>query len=335
MTNNILPLKSDSNDSLQNKTILIFGISSFIGSNLADFLKNDYRIIGTYYLSPIQIPGILTLPCDVLNKDSIQLAMLIFKPEITIYSVGISSLIESDKIALADEELNSKGLFNVLEACQRYRSQLCYFSSAYVFHGNNHHYSEMDIPNPSTVYGRSQVSAELYIQKTSFNYIILRCCKLYGRGLSMIKKNWFEIIERNLVQNKNIHIDSYVQIGFLDIHYLSMILKIIFKKEIKNKLFHINTQDIMSHYDFSKLYAKIFGFSKNSLSRSMWQFPNSTTFNLTKPQKDKYFHMETNNIENILKISMPSIEESLNYSLQRLNGLGTKNYSKNKFIEYI
>ena len=37
------------------KTILIFGISSFLGSSLADILKEKYRVVGTYYNTPVDI----------------------------------------------------------------------------------------------------------------------------------------------------------------------------------------------------------------------------------------------------------------------------------------
>ncbi|PJB53787.1 MAG: hypothetical protein CO099_05215, partial [Bdellovibrio sp. CG_4_9_14_3_um_filter_39_7] len=73
------------------KTILIFGVSSFVGSNLAEYLKKDYRVVGTYNKNPVQIPGVLTLPCDVLSKDEVQLILFATKPDITIYAVGLSS----------------------------------------------------------------------------------------------------------------------------------------------------------------------------------------------------------------------------------------------------
>jgi len=40
----------------RNKTILIFGISSFVGSNLAFFLKEDFRIVGTYKKNYVKKP---------------------------------------------------------------------------------------------------------------------------------------------------------------------------------------------------------------------------------------------------------------------------------------
>ena len=54
------------------KTVLIIGASSFVGSNLLESLKEDYRVVGTYYQTPVDVSGILSLPCDVLRKEAVQ-----------------------------------------------------------------------------------------------------------------------------------------------------------------------------------------------------------------------------------------------------------------------
>ena len=72
---------------MSKKTILIYGISSFLGSNLAEFLKKDYRIVGTYHKTKVSLDGILTIPCDVLAVEEVQLTLYAFKPDIVIYQI--------------------------------------------------------------------------------------------------------------------------------------------------------------------------------------------------------------------------------------------------------
>ena len=147
------------------KTVVIFGISSFVGSNIAEFLKKYYKIIGTYYSNRISIDGVLTIPCDVLNKDEVRLVMLAFKPDIAIYCIGMSSVVECQENEDLADALNTGGLVNVIEFSQRYKTQVCYLSSAHVFGGENKKYTEMDIPDASTTYGNMVASSEFYIQK--------------------------------------------------------------------------------------------------------------------------------------------------------------------------
>ena len=64
------------------KTIVIFGASSFVGSNLCAYLRKDFRVIGTYHRNKFFCPGVLTIPCDVLAKEEVRLVMLAFKPDV-------------------------------------------------------------------------------------------------------------------------------------------------------------------------------------------------------------------------------------------------------------
>ena len=73
---------------MEKKTILIFGISGFIGSNLANMLKHEYRIIGTYFKNHTKINGVTTFRCDLLNKNDVKLLMLTFSPDVVIYAAG-------------------------------------------------------------------------------------------------------------------------------------------------------------------------------------------------------------------------------------------------------
>ena len=312
------------------KTILIFGISSFVGSNLAEFLKKDFRIVGTYYRTPIYIPGVMTIPCNVLNKEEVRLVVYASKPDVTLYCVGLSSLMDCSKRADLAEALNTSGLFNVAEYCQRYKSQVCYISSNFVFGGENKSYLEMDIPDANMVYGKTQASAEFYIQKTLLNYIIFRCCRFYGRNIDSQKKNWFETIQYNLAKNASTQLDSSLRVGFLDVYYLALVIKISIEKGVTNRLFQVSSQDTASFYDFSKMYTKVFGESETMLSKTKWTMPFLKGSVHTSVSAELSYQMDVSNLEGFLRLKMPTIEESLQFTFKRFHGLSDGNRSKKK-----
>jgi len=302
------------------KTILIFGVSSFVGSNLAEYLKKDYRVVGTYNKNPVQIPGVLTLPCDVLSKDEVQLILFATKPDITIYAVGLSSIYECSKQEDRADALNSSGLYNVAEYSQRYKSQICYISSSFVFSGESKKYIEMDIPDPNTVYGKSQASAEFYVQKTSLNYLIFRCCRLYGRGINPLRPSFFEIMQKKLKSGQNISLDSYVNQGFLDIYFLAMIIKMCIDKGVTNRLFQISSQDTMSYFDFGKIYGEAFQESVDLIVKGKWPFPILANQATAPKSEFLNFKLDLSNIESYLNIKLPTIEESLQMTMKRFKG---------------
>ena len=302
------------------KTILIIGINSFLGSNLAEFFKKDYRIVGTYHKRNQQLPGVLTLPCDVLNKDEVQLVLYAIKPDIVLYCVGLTSLQECSDMPNASDALNSAGLFNVAEIAPRYGSRVVYFSSQFVFSGINKSYNEMDNADINTHYGKSQASSEFYLQKSSLNYLILRCSKLYGRGVSPLRDTWFELLQRKIKTNQSAAYDHYIQQGFVDVYYLGMVLKMCIDKNISNRLVHFSSQDNMSHYDFARTYAEVFNESTGLINKGKWHFPILKSSSGERVDQHLYYKLDVLNMEGLLKIKMPTIRESLEFTLRRFNG---------------
>jgi dTDP-4-dehydrorhamnose reductase len=96
------------------KTILIYGISSFVGSNLAEFLSKEYRVVGTYHRTKVKINGVLTVPCDVLQKEEVQLTLYAFKPDVVIYAAGLTSILDCNEASDYADALNTVGLFNTV-----------------------------------------------------------------------------------------------------------------------------------------------------------------------------------------------------------------------------
>jgi dTDP-4-dehydrorhamnose reductase len=303
------------------KTVLIIGINSFVGSNLAEFFRKDYRVVGTYHKRNQPLPGILTLPCDVLNKEEVQLVLYAFKPDFVLYCAGMSSLKDCAERPNICDALNSAGLFNVAEMAPRYGARIVYFSSQFVFAGANKNYNEMDNPDVITHYGKGQASSEFYLQKSSLNYLIIRCCKLYGRGLSPFRNTSFELLQKNLKNNQGTIYDDFVHQGFLDVYYLGMILKMCIDKNVTNRLVHFSSQDNMTYYEFSKLYCEIFNESDGLINVGKWHFPIAKGANIEKREEHLRFKLDILNIEGLLKIKMPTIRESLEFTYKRFNGV--------------
>lgn len=322
----------------EQKTILIIGISSFVGSNLAQYLKKYYKIVGTYYKNPVKVKGVLTLPMDILNKEEVQRVIFSFKPDFTIYCAGVNSISECAGRSEASDALNTNGLITVAEYCQRYRSQICYLSTCHVFSGEDKKYIEMDIPDANTSYGKSQASAEFYIQKTSLNYVIFRTCRLYGRSLKLTNPNYFEVLQKELHLGNQVSCDNHVLTGYLDIYYIAAMMKICFEKEVKNRLFQVSSKDIMSAYDFANAYADIFHQSKEMVTKGKWSYPVIKGMGGSFESDKIFLQMDISNLEGYLSIKLPSVKESLAFTFKRLDGTFDKEHkteNKGEGIKFI
>ena len=300
------------------KTVFIFGISSFVGSNLAEFLKQHYRVIGAYNDHPVKITGVLTFPLDIINRDAIRLAMFTFKPDIVIYAIGLSSLNACDYNQALATDLNATGLSHVAHFADHYESKLFYISTCYVFSGEKVTYLEADTPLANSIYGKSKGAGEFFLYEKGLNYIVLRCCTLYGRSLLSGQTTWFEALQKKLFTGNSIGMDNSVQGGFLDIVYLAIIIKICIEKNISNKLFQVCSKDIMTHYEFALRYATAFNDRKDLINRTTWNFPQlrSSIIPLIESQDLKY-HMDVESLEGFFNIELPTVDESLELTKYR------------------
>ena len=313
------------------KTVFIFGISSFVGSNLAEFLKRSYRVIGSYNNHPVEIEGVLTLPLDILKRESIQLALFIFRPDIVIYCVGLSSLVDCAENEKLSSLLNTTGLLNVAHFSERYRSRLIYISTSYVFSGEKVTYLDDDTPVSSTVYGRSKGGSEFFIQKNCLDYLILRCCDLYGRSLLPGRPTGFEILQERLFKGKSVGADGNIRTGFLDITYLAMIIQICIEQSITKRLFQVCSTDIMSRYEFSLEYVKVFNDKEGLINKETWDFPQMKSSIIQSDLREGLeYKMNIGNVESFLKIKIPSIQESLDFTRHRLTRGNKKRSSTEK-----
>jgi dTDP-4-dehydrorhamnose reductase len=303
------------------KTVLIFGISSFVGSNLALILKDEYRVIGTFHKTPVKLPGVTCLPCDVLKKDYVTNLVGIIKPDITIYAVGLSSLTECKVNPKLADALNTSGAVNCCVASERNRSKFVYLSSCFVLGGEDQVYKESDIPFPNTAYGTSLSSSEFYVQRSCLNYLILRCSPLYGRSYSPLHPNWFESLQTAFAFNEPLPVDDSVTTGFLDVFIIGRVLKTALEMNVTNRLFQVSSRDHMTRYDFSQMYAKIFKKDGNIIQKVRLSIPLEQGNSKIQKQVTEtlFYRLDTSNITDFLGAKMPSIEESLTLTSKRLH----------------
>ncbi len=300
---------------MKNKSILILGVSSFVGSNLADFFKRDYKVFGTYFKNKVEIPGVLTFPCDILKNEELQTVFQVTKPDITIYCAGLSSVFKCHEDPNEALKLNANGLYFVSENCTKYNSRIIYISSGMVFSGERESYGEIDIPDYSTELGKTKSAGEYFIETSTSDYLIFRCCQLYGRGICWNRPNFFQQMES---QNE-FPCDDIFKCGFLDINYLGMVMDLSIENNLKNLLLHVSSTNLLTRFEFANLYAEKFNLDPDFIKKSWVDLPLIS--DKTKSKNKKFnFNLSTKNLENYLNITFPTIEESLDFTFKRFNG---------------
>lgn len=79
-------------------------------------------------------------------------------------------------------QINGEGPHILAKCCEKAKTPLLHISTDYVFDGNKTVYKTGDPPNPQTIYGRSKLLGEQYIQSIMSRYFIVRTSWLYGKN---------------------------------------------------------------------------------------------------------------------------------------------------------
>lgn len=301
------------------KTVLIFGASSFVGSNLVESLRDEFRVITTFHQSPVSIPGVLSISCDVLNKEKVTRLIQTLRPHVTIYAAGLSSIAACNAHPKLADALNASGLVNVCSSAERMGSKFIFLSSSFVLGGEDIAYKESDTPFPTTTYGTTQGSSEFYVQKSCLNYIVFRCCPLYGRSYHPKRRNWFESLEKSIGLGLPVAMDDHVFHGHLDIQLVAKLIKLSIQQNVTNRLLQISSRDVMSRYDFAKLYCRLFDKDENLVTRAQWDLPVDKNQSRIAKTLAKYnYKMDLRNAEEFFNFRFPTVEESLAGTHKRL-----------------
>jgi len=182
-------------------------------------------------------------------------------------------------------KINVEGPKNVIRACKQIDSKLIFMSTDFIFDGRKSgDYTEEDIPNPISHYGKTKFDAELAILNSDIDYLICRTAVLYGWNNE--KLNFITWVLKKLQDNERINIvtdqinnPTYVR------NLAEIILKLIEKKA--SGIYHTAGDDALSRYEIAIKCAEVFECDKNLISPigSLNQVairPKNASLNITK-----------------------------------------------------
>lgn len=150
---------------------LVTGANGMLADALCPLLeKHNYVIFPTDIVSESDI-----FKLDVRNLNDIMNFVKLHRPNIIFH---LAAETDVDKCELNKEhafETNSMGTQNVAFACKEFDIPIVYISTGAVFDGEKMDgYTELDMPNPISIYGKSKLRGEEIIRSLINNYYIIR-----------------------------------------------------------------------------------------------------------------------------------------------------------------
>ena len=125
---------------------------------------------------------------DISNQTNVDNFILHNKPDVVVNCAAYTKVDAcEDNIEIA-YKINALGVRNLAIASEKVNAKLIHISTDYVFNGfSKYPYREDNKTEPNSVYGKSKLMGEKFVEQFSHKYFILRTAWLYGNGNNFVK----------------------------------------------------------------------------------------------------------------------------------------------------
>lgn len=155
---------------MRGKKLLVTGASGQLGIDLVRLLGETYDLTGT------DIDDL-----DITDEAAVDGCVKGLAPDIVIHAAAFTNVDACESDQDTAKLVNADATLHIARACRRHDVRMIYYSTDYVFDGRKSTaYVESDQPNPQTVYGRTKLAGELFVQDELVDFAILRIAWLYG-----------------------------------------------------------------------------------------------------------------------------------------------------------
>lgn len=239
------------------KKIVIIGASGFIGSTMFNYLSqklsNDYVVKGTYFsnkrANELQY-------MDITDSKRIEHYLLMEKPDFILMLAGSKDVKKCEMDYSFAYKMNTQPVEFIVDTIKKHEldTKLIFFSTDYVFDGEEGNYTTKDIPNPITNYGKTKLLAERVLFESNIDFKIIRTGAVMGKnGI------FFDWLLRALNIENNVSVFDNVFFSPTPIQLLNEIVcaLILNYENIPEKLLHIVGDQRLNRYQFAMMISRL------------------------------------------------------------------------------
>jgi len=268
----------------------------------------------------------LTKWCDVtfLNRNGLDFSdiesfsdkLKDLKPDFIINSAAYTNVDQAEDFKENAFQVNSLAVEKLSKFANSIGSVLVHFSTDYVFDGKkNTPYSETEIPNPLSIYGKSKLEGEQFVEMNCSKFLILRTSGVISKN----NDNFVSKIKKLSKTKKKLSVinDQITALNFSS--YISEATSKILKQiedntENENRwgIYHMSGSEPGSWFDFA-IYAQKINLLRDpssSFSQTKILPIASRKFN-QKAKRPNYSFLTSDKLKNNFDVSLPNWKKSI------------------------
>jgi dTDP-4-dehydrorhamnose reductase len=227
--------------------ILVIGAKGMLGRDLMEVLRSSF--------STDEVIGWDIEEIDIREEKETIEKIENLRPRTVI---NVAAYTDVDRCESNEAEalaINAEGMKHVATAASRCHAKVVYLSTDYVFDGlKREPYVEEDLPHPVSVYGRSKLKGEEYVQGAVKDALIVRTQWLYGKhGKSFVTAILRQAKEKKALSIVNDQIGSPTYTRDLS-GAISVLLQ-----QKAHGIFHVTNSGHCTWYAFGREILKLSG----------------------------------------------------------------------------
>lgn len=142
------------------KKLLVTGVSGFLGWNICQTAKKEWRVFGTVFSHSLEIEDISIIKIDLTNFMELSRIFLQICPDAVIHTAAQSDPNYCQLHRAESERINVDASIHIAQLCADHSVPCVFTSTDLVFNGLNAPYRESDPVCPVSFYGEQKVLAE-------------------------------------------------------------------------------------------------------------------------------------------------------------------------------
>jgi len=288
------------------KTILITGVSGFIGLNLAKRFSKYFQIVGLD-LKDNNEKALIRFYCgDINDTDLLKRIFSENKIDIVIHSAASKSLAWCEKNRDEAHKNNFLATKAIYQISKEKGSKFIFISSDQVFDGKEGNYNENSVKHPINHYGTlKDISEDLLIGDSKC--VICRTAMVFERIPGNLKKEFDDVKNEEklkiqgyiidhvifrLSNKKKIYLPADEFCSPTSNTLLFTQINMIIKKDLSG-IYHCCGGEKISRYEFGKIIAKYYGLDDSFIDGSSsdeYIRPKDVSLDFKKSSKDLGFN---------------------------------------------
>jgi len=194
---------------------------------------------------------------DIADYQQVKAAVQNENPDIIINCAAFNDVDGCETKTDLAFRVNSLGPRNLALSAQDLGAKLVHISTDYVFSGDKKKpYKEYDKASPLSIYGKSKLMGEKYVQSLHTKYFIIRTAWLFGEGNNFVK-TMLNLLKNNEVINV---VDDQIGTPTYTVDLAKVIIQLI--QSDYYGLYHGTSEGQCSRYEFA---SKIFELTDDNI----------------------------------------------------------------------